>query len=221
VTVIHSEETNKVSSVNSKQLRTDRMRPLAWVFALFVLSSVGMAIGLESLKQYELPRNPIIAQFFISPGRHLWIARSEDGKCRAAISGGWRKKELLGERARFKFNVRPANPTTFGSEISGEIKGEFSDYKNLISLQGKINDRVFSFDGNKWHGLKSPPREVILMVEGAGGSRLIRLPTQETRSFEKDLLEIFKGPELISEVDSKTFKECLSTLTTDSYDSDF
>lgn len=197
-----------LTSIYNRNARTDNIRPLAWMLFVFVLSCFGLALGVTQLKQFQPPQNPVWNLLFLDEGTHRWVLGSQE-QCEGFIVGGWKKSKKIGERIWFKFKI-PAQGQL--SAQSGELSAKFGDYKNLVSMKGRLNGKELSFYNNSWSGFNSPPRELLLLVDAPGDGRLLKLPSPWNSEFNSFLAAYINEKRKLIEVDKDQFFKCVKEL---------
>ena len=191
------------------KVKTDNIRPLAWMVFIFMLSCFGIAIGTSNLKKFQPPIDPKINQFFLSQaGTHRWILRTNE-QCEGFLVGGWKKRSDPGERIWFKFKI-PALGNLAAQE--GFISAKFGDYKNLSSLNGSLNGKELGFDGTNWAGFDSPPKELVLLIDASNGAKHLKLPSPWNRDFDSFLGDYITDQRKLVEVDKEQFRKCVREL---------
>jgi len=190
------------------KVRTDSLRPLAWMVFVFISSCFGLFAGVTYLKQFQPPQSPTWNQFLLTEGTHRWIIQGNQ-QCDGYVVGGWKKSKKIGEWIWFKFKMRAQANL---AEQTGVIRAKFGDYKNLTALSGILNGREISFDGTNWSGFVSPPRELLLLVDTRNEKKQLRIPSPWNREFESILGEYINDKRKLVEVEKDRFLKCVKEL---------
>lgn len=194
--------------ISKPRARTDNLRPLAWMILISLLSCFGLIVGVERLKQFQPPEDPVWNKFFLSEGTHRWVLKTNN-QCEGFVVGGWKRSKKIGDRIWFKFQIPSAGQLV---AQSGEISAKFGDYKNLTSFHGVLNGKEFLFANNSWSGFYSPPRELLLLVDVPGEGRVLKLPSPWNREFNSFLSPYINEQRKFVEADKKQFADCLKEL---------
>jgi len=188
--------------------RTDNSRPLAWMLFVFLLGCLGLTFGIDSLKRFQAPSNPIANQFLLSEGKHYWVLSNKE-KCLGVVVGGWKKNAKGGEAISFKFKLQADINLT---QQNGFIKAKFGEYKNLTAFKGNLNGKVLALSAGSWRGFDNAPNELMLLVDGPDGSRRLKLPSPWDRELNSFFGAYINQQRELIEVDAVQFKECVQEL---------